>query len=228
MGAAFAVSDIQHATRLLLRNPAYTAAAVAALTLSIGSNTAIFSVVDAVLLKPFAYPDPGRIVMFQNTFPWGVRSGSAAPVEFNWWRRETKSFQDIAAYDFGVANWTGESFPEQVPIIHVSADFFRLCGVNVAGRTFTSADDLPNAPKTAVLGYSFWQRRFGGDPHVIGRHLVLSGARYRPETGNGDSCRRGSGTPPDHKATSYGKRDARAGRAAFWVWRRATPAYAPF
>jgi putative ABC transport system permease protein len=173
-----AVSEIRQAARSLLRNPSFTVAAIAALTLGIATNTAIFSVVDAVLLKPFVYRDAGRIVMFQNTFRDGVRSGSAAPVEFNWWRRETRSFQDIAAYDFGVANWTGESFPEQVPIMHVSADFFRLCGIHVAGHTFTSADDLPGAPKSAVLGYSFWQRRFAGDPNVIGRRLVLSGAPY--------------------------------------------------
>src|SRR4029077_10513599 len=118
------------------------------------------------------------IVLFQNTLR-DVRFGSAAPTEFNWWRQQTQAFQDISAYDFSVANWTGESFPEQIPTMHASADFFRLCGANaVLGRTFTAADDLPNATKTAVLAYAFWQRRFGGDPQVVGRRMTLSGESY--------------------------------------------------
>src|SRR4029077_13260657 len=118
------------------------------------------------------------IVLFQNTLR-DVRFGSAAPTEFNWWRQQTQAFEDISAYDFSVANWTGESFPEQIPTMHASADFFRLCGANaVEGRTFTAADDVPNAPKTAVLAYAFWQWHFGGDPQVVGRRITLSGERY--------------------------------------------------
>src|SRR5262249_41682641 len=137
-----------------------------------------FSVVNTVLLKPFAYRDPDRIVMFQNTTA-AARSGSASPTEFSWWRAQTRMFQDVSAYDFGVANLTGESVPEQIPIMHVSADFFRLCGADaVAGRTFAVADDVPNASKTAVLAYGFWQRRFGRDASAIGRLLTLNGERY--------------------------------------------------
>jgi len=108
-----------------------------------------------------------------------IECGSASPTEFNWWRQQTQPFQDVSAYDFDVANLTGESFPEQIPTMHASADFFRLCGANaVQGRTFTAADDLPDAPKTVVLAYAFWRRHFGGDTHVIGRRITLSGARY--------------------------------------------------
>jgi putative ABC transport system permease protein len=172
------LKDLKHATRMFLQAPGFTIAAMAALALGIATNTAIFSVVNTVLLKPFAYPDPQRIVMFQNVFPAG-RSGSAAPTEFNWWRQQTVMFQDVSAYDFNVANLTGESLPEQIPTMHASADFLRLCGANpMLGRTFTAADDLPNAPKTVVLSYAFWQRHFGGDPQVIGRRMTLSGARY--------------------------------------------------
>jgi len=172
------LKDLKHSFRMLVRSPGFTIAATAALALGIAANTAIFSVVDAVLLKPFAFRDPGRIVMFQNTVR-DLRFGSASATEFNWWRQQTQAFRDISAYDFSIANWTGESLPEQIPTMHASAEFFRLCGVNVIeGRTFTTADDLPNAPKTVVLAYSFWQRRFGGDPRVLGRRMSLSGERY--------------------------------------------------
>jgi predicted permease len=169
---------MKHAVRMFLQTPGFTIAAIAALALGIATNTAIFSVVNTVLLKPFAYPDPERIVMFQNVFPTG-RSGSAAATEFNWWRQQTQAFQDVSAYDFNVANLTGESLPEQIPTMHASADFLRLCGADaVLGRTFTAADDLPNAAKTVVLAYRFWQRHFGANPNVIGQRMTLGGARY--------------------------------------------------
>src|SRR5579864_8927810 len=123
------LEDLKHSARMFLQTPGFTVAAIAALALGIATNTAIFSVVNTVLLKPFAYRDPDRIVMFQNTLR-DVRFGSAAPTEFNWWRQQSQAFQDISAYNFDVANWTGESFPEQIPTSHVSADFFQLCGAN--------------------------------------------------------------------------------------------------
>jgi predicted permease len=173
------LNDLKHSARLFLRTPSFTIAAIAALALGIAANTAMFSVVNTVLLKPLAYSHPERIVMFQNTFRSGVRTGSAAPAEFNWWRQHADAFENISAYAFGVVNWTDESSPEQIPTMRVSADFFRLCGgQTIHGRTFTTADDLPNAPKTVALAYSFWQRRFGGDPQAIGRRITLNGERY--------------------------------------------------
>jgi hypothetical protein len=173
------LKDLKHSARMFLQAPGFTIAAIAALALGIGTSTAIFSVVNTVLLKPFAYPDAERIVMFQNTFQQGNPTGSASPTEFNWWRQQTESFEYISAYDFGVANSTGESVPEQIPTMHVSTDFFRLCGATALyGRTFTAADDVPNAPKTVVLDYAFWQRHFGGDPRVIGESMTLSANSY--------------------------------------------------
>jgi predicted permease len=170
--------DLKHTARMFLRTPGFSIAAISALALGIASNTAMFSVVNTVLLKPFAYRDPRQIVMFQIRYH-GTYSGSASPTEFNWWRQQTQAFQDISAYDFPILNWTGESIPEQVPGMHVSADFFRLCGASaVQGRTFIDADDSPHAPKTAVLAYSFWQRQFGGNPNVIGRRITLDGERH--------------------------------------------------
>jgi putative ABC transport system permease protein len=170
--------DVKHSGRIFLRAPGFTLTAVATLALGIAANTAIFSVVNTVLLKSFAYRDPERIVMFQNIFPTG-RFGSASPTEFNWWRQQKQAFEDISAYDFSIANWTGASSPEQIPVMYASADFFRLFGIPTAlGRTFTPADDLPHARKTVVFDYAFWQRRFGGDPSVIGRLMTLSEERY--------------------------------------------------
>jgi putative ABC transport system permease protein len=168
--------DLKHTARMLVHTPSFTVAAIAALALGIAVNTAMFSVINVVLLKPFSYHESGRIVMFQNTFRnWG-RTGSAAPVEFNWWRQQTEAFENISAYAFNVANLTGESFTELITTLQVSADFFRLCGSNALhGRTFTAGDDLSSAPKTVVLAYSFWQQRFGADTGVIGRRITLNG-----------------------------------------------------
>jgi putative ABC transport system permease protein len=174
------VADVKQAGRMFVRSPGFTIAAIAALALGIATNTAIFSVVNAVLLKPFGYRDPDRIVMFQTTFRRAPRTGSAAPVEFNWWRQQTGPFENVAAYTFNIANLTGESFPEQIPIMQVSAGFFRLCGVSaVSGRVFRDEDDRPNAPKTAVLSYSFWQRHFGGGRKAMGSQITLGGERYQ-------------------------------------------------
>src|SRR5882672_8949836 len=174
------LKDLKHSARMFLQTPSFTIAAIAALALGIGTNTAIFSVVNMALKKEFAYPDHELMVMFQNTFEQGGLGGTGSPTEFNWWRQQSGAFQDVSAYSlFEVANLTGEAFPEQIQATSVSADFFRLCGAKALyGRTFTAEDDLLNAPKTAVLAYAFWQRRFGGDPKVIGRRMTLNGDRY--------------------------------------------------
>jgi putative ABC transport system permease protein len=170
------LNDIRHSVRLLVRTPSFTIGAVATLALGIAANTAIFSIINTVLLKPFGYPDPPRIVMFQSRFQQAGIGGTASPTEFNVWRRQSTAFQDVSAYDFTVANLTGVGAPEQIPVMRVSADFFQLTGANAArGRIFTSEDDQPNAPGTVLLSYAFWQRHFAGDPDVIGRHITLGG-----------------------------------------------------
>jgi putative ABC transport system permease protein len=170
--------DLKHSLRMFRQTPGFTAAAIAALTLGIGANTAIFSVVNSVLLKPLPYPDPERLVIFLNVGPNG--SGPAASVpKFNVWREQTAAFQDAAAYTFGVMNLTGGERPEQLPSARVTADFFRLFGAQTAvGRTFSADEDRPNGGKVVVLSHGFWQRRFGGDPQVVGRTLPLSGDSY--------------------------------------------------
>ena len=165
--------DLRHALRMMRHSPAFTSAAVAALALGIGANTAIFSVVNAVLLRPLPYPDPERLVFFTNTAPQGSFPG-ASPTRFNVWRRQTDVFQDISAYRFSAVNLTNGE-PEQIQTAHVSADFFRLFGAPVAvGRTFSASEDAPGGGRLVVLSDGFWRRRFGGDPAIVGRTISLN------------------------------------------------------
>ena len=122
------LKDLKHAARMFLRAPGFTIAAVASLALGIAANTAMFSVVNTVLLKPFAYADPERIVMFQNLFQQGL-GGTASPTEFSWWRQQTGAFQDVSAYSlFDSANLTSDAVAERVQAMRVSEAFFRLLG----------------------------------------------------------------------------------------------------
>ena len=172
------LQDLRLSVRMLRRSPAFTIAVISALALGIGVNTAIFSVINTVLLKPLPYPDPDRLMMFTNTSPQGSGPG-ASPTKFNVWRRQTGAFQDVAAYRFNVINLTGTNEPEQITAGQVSADFFRLFGAPIlAGRTFTAAEDLPGSGHFVVLSEGFWKRRFGGDRTIVGRTLSLNGDTY--------------------------------------------------
>jgi putative ABC transport system permease protein len=172
------LKDLKHSARMFLQAPGFTLVVIAALALGIGANTAIFSLVNTVLLNQSSFRDPNRIVIFETVFKGGRGAGSS-PNEYNFFRQQTGPFQDVSAYAFNVANLTGDSAPEQIQTTRASADFFRLLGADVVlGRTYTAAEDLPQAPKTAVLAYSFWRRRFGGDPQVIGKRMMLSGESY--------------------------------------------------
>ncbi len=170
--------DLKHSFRMFGQSRAFTIAAVAALALGIGANTAIFSVVNAVLLKPIPFPDPDQLVIFMNTSPRGTGS-AASPAKFQHWKQQTSVVQDVAAFRNGVLNYTGGEFPEQVRSAQVSADYFRLFGAPVLrGRTFSTAEDLPGGEKVALISYGLWTRRFGSDPGVIGRSISLSGDPY--------------------------------------------------
>ncbi len=187
------------ALRQFLRTPGFTFTAVAAIALGIGANTAIFSVIDAVLLKPLGYPEPDRIMQFLLTSPTGI-SGSGSATRFNVWRRETAAFQDIAAYEYASRglNLAGGNLPEQVRAIHVSAAYFRLLGAPVAaGRTFNEDEDRPNGPPVAVIGYGLWQRRFAGDPGIVGRGITLNGSPHDVIGILGPGFRTELDSPPD-------------------------------
>ena len=115
------LQDLKHSLRAFRQSPGFTFAAVLALALGIGTNTAIFSVVNSVLLKPAPFPDPDRLVLFENTSPQGSGSG-ASPAKFQHWREQTSVVQDVAAFTTGVVNLTGGAYPEQLHSAQVSAD----------------------------------------------------------------------------------------------------------
>ena len=188
--------DLKHSLRMFAASPAFTLAAVAALTLGIGANTAIFSVVNAVLLKPVAFPDPDRVVMFMNTSQRG--SGPAAsPAKFQHYRQQGQIVENVSAFNTGLVNLTGGSFPEQLRSGNVSADFFKLVGAPVAlGRTVLPDEDLPNGPKVVVLSHRLWTTRFNSDPNVVGRTVSLNGDSYAIVGVLGDFDFREFGAPP--------------------------------
>src|SRR6516164_9594840 len=134
--------DLKHSVRMFAQTPAFTLAAVAAMTLGIGANTAIFSVVNAVLLRPVAIRDADRVVVFVNTSPRGPAGPAASPAKFMHYRQQTGIVQDVSAFNTGVMNYTGGSFPEQLKSGRVSAEFFKLVGAPFAlGRGFTEDED---------------------------------------------------------------------------------------
>jgi putative ABC transport system permease protein len=166
--------DVRYAFHQLRRAPGFTIAAVLTLALGIGANSAIFSIVNAVLLKPLSYPNPDRIVQFMLTFPQGPRPGASVP-DFRLWHDQTRAFEDISAYDFDpqIVNLT-DGAPEQLHGVRVTADYFRLFGASLSlGRTFTNKEDSPNAGNFVVISYGLWKRTFAGDPNIVGRAISL-------------------------------------------------------
>ena len=172
------LQDLRVTVRSLARTLGFTLAAVTALTLGLGASTGIFSVVDAVLLKPLPYPGPERIVVFASSPGAAVGRGGpqVPPTVFNLLRQHGSGIRDIAAYRFRSGNLTGGDTPELLGIATVSADFFRLFGGFAShGRTFLADEDRPGGPEVAVLGHDFWRRRFGGEPNVVGTVVSLDG-----------------------------------------------------
>lgn len=151
--------------------------ATAALALGIGANTAIFSLVNAVLLKEPPFPQAERLVMLQTKAPQGSSNG-ASPAKFAHWARQSY-LEDVAAFGGGVVNWTGGALPRQLRSAQVSAAYFRLFGVPMLmGRGFNAAEDTPGASAVAVISESFWRGRMGSDSHVVGRTMLLGGVPH--------------------------------------------------
>jgi len=171
------LSDLRHSFRLLIKTPGFTAIAVAALALGIGANTAIFSVVNTVLLQPLPYAAPDRIMRIHRTFPQGGGDSVSIP-KYMAWTKNNQTFEAMAIYDFsgpGLNLGSGDH-PEQVKGIHVSAEYFQVFGVKLAqGRTFLPQEDLPGGPKTAIVSYNLWQTRLGGDLALVGKPIILGG-----------------------------------------------------
>ena len=168
------VGDARYALRALRRAPAFTVVAVLTLALGVGANSAIFSVVNGVVLKPLRYGDPERLVSVLS-----FRDGSAmavSPADFMDWRRQARSFTGLAAAYTSQTILTGGGEPERLSQARVSANTFDLLAVEpVLGRAFVPGEDEPAAPRVAMLGEGLWRRRFGGDASVVGRSIVLDG-----------------------------------------------------
>ena len=163
---------------MFAQSPAFTVAAVAALTLGIGANTAIFSVVNAVLLKPVAVAEADRVVVFMNVSPRGSGSG-ASQAKFFHYRQQDQVVQDVSAFNTGVMNFTGSGFPEQLRSGRVSADFFKLTNAPVVlGRTFLPEEDTPNGPRVTLISKRLWETRFNAAPDITSRSISLGGEPY--------------------------------------------------
>ena len=168
--------DLRYGARILLKQPAVTLVAVVTLALGIGANTAIFSLVNSILLRPLPFREPDRVVIMLQASPklnlssWGV-----SQADFAAYRDQNRSFESIALYNRSAVNLTGQGEPERLPVTNVTADFFKVFGVSpLLGRTFVEGEDAQDKNLVCVISYAFWQRRFGGDRNILGRVLNLN------------------------------------------------------
>ena len=170
-------NQTKHIVRRLLRSPMFTAITLLTLAIGIGANTAIFSVLSGVLLKPLPYPHPEQVVGVWETAPgMGLQEVNASPATYFTFREEGQTFQDTGIWRTDSVSVTGLAEPEQVDSLEVTDGTLPILGVQpVRGRWFTRKDDSPGSPKTVMLAYGYWQRRFGADTSVIGRRIIVDG-----------------------------------------------------
>lgn len=174
------MQDLRYAFRMLLKNPGFAAVAVIALALGIGANTAIFSVVNTVLLRSLPYDDPDRLmVVRENKLPQ-FSEFSISPGNFLDWQKQNTSFENLVAINGSAYNLvSGDVEPERLRGARVSAGLFELLGVKPAqGRTFIDAEDQPGHENVAILSGGLWKRRFGADPNIVGQSITLSASSY--------------------------------------------------
>ncbi|HEX3253746.1 MAG TPA: ABC transporter permease [Pyrinomonadaceae bacterium] len=168
--------DLRYGARILLKQPAVTLVAVVTLALGIGANTAIFSLVNGILLRPLPFRKPDRVVrLIQSSPKLGLATWGVSQADFAAYREQNRSFESVALYNSTATNLTGTGEPERLPMTSVSADFFKVFGVSpLLGRTFVEGEDTQGRNLVCVISYAFWQRRFGGDPNIVGRMLNLN------------------------------------------------------
>jgi putative ABC transport system permease protein len=172
--------DLRFSARMLAKRPSFSAVAVIALALGIGANTAIFSIVNTVLLRPLPYNEPERLVLIWTKFLPDLPQNWVSGPEVIDFRERSKSFEEIAVLSWPSFGLTGGGDPEQVQGGAVSANLFPMLGVTPAhGRAFRPEEDVPGGERVVVLSHGFWQRRFGSDARVVGQTISLSG-RCRP------------------------------------------------
>ena len=172
--------DLRFAGRQLLKSPGFTLAAVLTLALGIGATTAIFSVVYGVLLRPLPFQQPERLVRGYFVDPNGQTHGAFSPPNFLDWRAASRTLADATSVENGTLNLSGDgSEPERLQAAWVGANFFKVLGLRpLAGRTFAPGEDRAEAPRVAVVSETLWARRFGSNPHLLGRSLNLNGQPY--------------------------------------------------
>ena len=173
------VQNIRYALRMLLKNPAFTAIALLTLAIGIGANTAIFSVVNTVLLRPLPYKDPGKLVMlWQSSSTFGSHLGASAP-EYLDYRERNRVFRSIGAYASRSFNLSGGHEPQRLKAARVTASLFDVLGVSpMLGRTISQQEDQAGGPNIVMLGYSLWRNEFAGDQKILGKSVNLDGQPY--------------------------------------------------
>ncbi len=171
-------SDIRFGLRMLRKNPGFTAVALTTLALGIGGNTAIFSIVNGVLLNPLPFPQPDRLVALNESKP-NFEQGSISYPNFLDWQRDNRTFSSMAVARRYAFSLTGKGEAEQVKAEFVTADFFPLLGVNpILGRTFTQSEELPGAGPVALISEGLWRRKFDAAKDVLGKSVTLDGKDY--------------------------------------------------
>ena len=172
------LQDLQYGLRMLLKHKGVTAIALLTLALGIGANTAIFSVVNAVLLNPLPYREPDRLVAIWENVPTHGR-WRTSPANFFDWKKQNTVFEDVVAFGGSAMTVTGDGEPEQLLGARVSSGYFGVVGVEpLLGRSFAPEEHEPGKGQVVILGYGLWRRRYGGDPSVINRTVILNGAAY--------------------------------------------------
>lgn len=172
--------ETRYAIRSLMKRPGLTALVVLTLAFGIGANAAVFAMIDALMLRPFTFPDVDRIVVVAETSPQEIfKKETSSPANFLDWKRQTRSIEWLAAMEWWDVNIVGRDEPERIQGFHVSADLFPALGVQPAlGRAFTRDEETPGKNHRAVIGHGLWQRRFGGDRAIVGQTVTLDGEPY--------------------------------------------------
>jgi len=174
------LNDFRYALRQLIKSPSFTIVAIITLALGIGACTAIFSVVNTVLLRPLDYPDPDRLLVIRETQLPQFPEFSVSPPNFLDWEKQTKSYEHLAAYSGAALNLTGEGEPQRLVGVKATAHYFDVYGVKpILGRMLLPEEDAAGKNHVVVLGYGFWQRLFGGARDVVGRAVQLNGEPYQ-------------------------------------------------
>jgi putative ABC transport system permease protein len=170
------LKDVRYGARMLIKKPGFTAVALIALALGIGANTAIFSVVNAALLRSLPYAEPDRLIVPVTINAAGVDGAGVSYADVVDWRKEEQVFASVAAFGIRSVDLTGNDDPVRVQAAVVSEDYFSVMGVApLLGRTFLPEEQQPNGPRAVVLSYGLWQKRFGADPSVLDQSITVSG-----------------------------------------------------